>query len=199
MIILYSKSMCLFVGSGFLVSHSRLRKPKHFNSLSLSGTMSNHNWRVFHPRGDLSLLTDTRHIFSVSCNHATLLDVVPFTEPTQSTLNAVSIYQPCTHTHEIRCFSCIYNMMHHCMSIPCHIYDECYTDNSTHAYHQCILNNYINKHVMSIQYFIHVNISCTHMATSTYNMSFHIMQQHPHNQAIIDHRIVPNLVKKLVP
>ena len=91
------------------------------------------------------------------------------------------------------------HMMHHCMSIPCHIYDECYMDNSTYAYHQCIMNNYINKHIMSIQYFIHVNISCTHISKSTYNVSFHIVQQHLHNQAIIDQRIVLNSIKKLVP
>ena len=126
MIILYSKSMCLFVGSGFLVSHRRLRKLRHFYDLSPIGTMSDHNWQVFHPRGDLSLLIDTWHIFSVSCNRATLLNVVPFTESTQSNINAVSIYQPCTHTHEMRCFPCICNVMHHCMSIPCHMYNEHY-------------------------------------------------------------------------
>ena len=118
--------------------------------------------------------------------------------PPNQTPNAVSIYQPCTHTHEMRCFPCICNVMHHCLFIPCHIYDECYMDNSTHAYHQCIMNNYINKHIMSIQYFIHVNISCTHISTSTY-VAFHITQQHPHNQIIIDHKIVPNSVQKLIP
>ena len=77
MIILYSKSMCLFVGRGFLVSHRGLLKPRHFYDLSPLGTMSYYNWQVFHSRGDLSLLVDTRHTFSVSCNRATLLDVVP--------------------------------------------------------------------------------------------------------------------------
>ena len=51
MIILYSKPMHLFVGSEFLVSHHKLRKPKNFYSLSLLGTMSDHNWWVFHLRG----------------------------------------------------------------------------------------------------------------------------------------------------
>ena len=119
--------------------------------------------------------------------------------PPNQTPNAVSIYQPCTYTHEMRCFLCIFNVMHHCMFIPCRIYDECYMDNSTHAYHQCIMNNYINKHIMFIQYFILVNISCTHISTSTYNVSFHITQKHPDNQVIIDHIIVPNSVQKLVP
>ena len=115
MIILYSKSMRLFVGSEFLVSHCGLRKPRHFYGLALLGTMSDNNWRVFHSRGDLFLLADTRHIFSVSCNRATLLDVVPFIEPTQSTPSAVSIYQPCAHTQLNAMPPCIYNAKCHCM------------------------------------------------------------------------------------
>ena len=70
MIILYSKSMSLYVGSGFLVSHLEPRKPRHFYGLSPPRTMSDHNWRVFHPErggggGSLSQLDDTRHIFSL--------------------------------------------------------------------------------------------------------------------------------------
>ena len=37
------KIMRLFVGSGFLVLHRRLRKPIHFYGLSSLGTMSDHN------------------------------------------------------------------------------------------------------------------------------------------------------------
>ena len=59
------KIMRLFVGSGFLVSHRELRKPRHFYDISPLGTMSDHNWRAFHPMEDLSLLVDTRHIFSL--------------------------------------------------------------------------------------------------------------------------------------
>ena len=70
MIVLYSKLMRLFVGNGFLVFHHELLKPRHFYDLSPLGTMSNHNWQVFHPGGgggggDLSQLADTRHIFSL--------------------------------------------------------------------------------------------------------------------------------------
>ena len=74
------KTMHLFMSRGFLVSHPRLRKPRHFYGLSPLGTMSDHNWRAFHPRGDLSLLVNTRHIFSLPflINGVTLLDVVPF-------------------------------------------------------------------------------------------------------------------------
>ena len=116
MIILYSKSMRLFMGRGFLVSNRELRKPRIFGFLvSPIGTISDHNWWVFHPRGDLSLLADTRHIFFVSCNRTTLLDVVPFTEPTQLTPNTVSIYQPCTHTQLNAMPPRIYNAKCHCM------------------------------------------------------------------------------------
>ena len=97
-IILYSKSMRLFVGSGFLVSHRGLRKLRNFYDLSPLGTMFDHNWQVFHPRVDLSLLADTQHIFSISCNRATLLDVIPFTEPTQSNTKR-SVYLPTMRSH----------------------------------------------------------------------------------------------------
>ena len=67
------KTMRLFVGSRFLVSHHKLCKPRHFYSFSPLGTMSNHNWGVFYPRGggggggggDLLRLANTRHIFSL--------------------------------------------------------------------------------------------------------------------------------------
>ena len=59
------KTMYQFVGSEFLVSHVRLHKPRNFYSLSPLDTMSDHNCRVFYPRGDLSLLTNARHIFSL--------------------------------------------------------------------------------------------------------------------------------------
>ena len=65
MIILFSKSMRLYVVSGFLVSHRGLRKPRQFYGLSPLGTMFDHNWRAFHLREDLSFLANTRHIFSV--------------------------------------------------------------------------------------------------------------------------------------
>ena len=45
------KTMHLFVGSKFWVSHHRLRKPRHYYDLSPLGTMSDHNWRVFHRGG----------------------------------------------------------------------------------------------------------------------------------------------------
>ena len=127
MIILYSKSMRLFVGSGFFVSHHELRKPRHFYGLSPLGTMSDHNWRVFHPRGDLSLLADTWNIFSVSCNRATLLDVVPFTEPTQSNTKR-SVDLPTMHSHPTQCDAPV----HIQCKMPLHI-SSCYMYNTLHG------------------------------------------------------------------
>ena len=51
------------MGSGFLVSHRGIRKPRHFYDLSFLGTMSDYNLLDFHPREDISLIADTRHIF----------------------------------------------------------------------------------------------------------------------------------------
>ena len=66
--------------------------------------------------------------------------------PPNQTPNAVLIYQPCTHTHLMRCPLADAMQLCHCVFVPCHIYDECYMDNFIkHAYHQCILGNYI-KH-----------------------------------------------------
>ena len=106
MIILLSKSMCLCVGNGFFMSHHRLRKPKHFYDLSPLGTMSDHNWRAFHLREDLSLLANTWHIFSFTLliNHATVLDVVPFNRayPIKHQTQC-RFTKTCTHTHLMRC------------------------------------------------------------------------------------------------
>ena len=59
------KIMRLYVGNGFLLSPRGLHNPKHFYGLSPLGTISDHIWRAFHPREDLSLLANTRHIFSL--------------------------------------------------------------------------------------------------------------------------------------
>ena len=57
--------------------------------------------------------------------------------------------------------------------ISCHIHNERYMDNSTHAYHQCIMDYYIYMHIICIHYFTHVNISCKHILTFICNMSFY--------------------------
>ena len=116
----------------------QLCKPRHFYNLSLLETMSDHNWQVFHPRGDLSLLTDTQHIFSFSIQSTVRLcwTLSHLSSPPNQTPNAVSIYQPCTHTQPNAMSPCICNTICHCLFVPCHIYYECYMDNLIkHAYH----------------------------------------------------------------
>ena len=117
MIILFSKSMRLYVGSGFLVSHHRLCKPRHFYDLSTLGTMSDHNWRAFHPREDLSLLSNTRHIFYLpfysTVRLYSMLSHLP--SPPNQTPNTVSILST-IHSHPFNAMSpCICNARCHCM------------------------------------------------------------------------------------
>ena len=104
-----------FVGSGFLVSHYGLRKPRHFYSLSPLGTIFDHNWWVFHPRGiyPFLLMPDTYFLFHATIRFYWTLSHFP--SPPNQTPNAVSIYKPCTHTLEMRCFPYICNAKCHCM------------------------------------------------------------------------------------
>ena len=89
---LYTKLMCLFEGSKFLVSHRKLRTPRHFYELSpleiclttLTGLL---------PKG---VLLDTNFHFYV-CNHVTLLDVVQRYQVHQSiTKHSVDSYHALT-------------------------------------------------------------------------------------------------------
>ena len=124
------KIMFLFVGSGFLVSHPRLRKPRHFDGLSLLGTMTYHNWKVFHPRGDLSLLIDIRHIFSLPFYSIVQLywTLSHLTEPTQSNTKR-SVDLPTMHSHPFNAMSaCICNAKCHCMLPHVTCINECYIE-----------------------------------------------------------------------
>ena len=131
------KIMHLCVGSGFLVSHSGLRKPIHFYGLSPLGTMSDHNWRAFHLRKDLSLLDDTRYIFffyhfNQSCDSVGCCPIYrahPIKHQTQCQFTnhpLTPIY--CDVPGYMQC-------MRHCIAIPCLICNECYMDHTSHASH----------------------------------------------------------------
>ena len=127
------------------MSHRELCKPKHFYDISPLGTMFDHNWQVFHPRGDLSLLVDTLHIFSLSFQPTVRLcwTLSHLIEPTQSYTKR-SVDSLTTHSHPFNAMSpCICNAICHCLFVLCHIYDECMENFIKHAYHQCILRNYI--------------------------------------------------------
>ena len=75
---LYSKLMCLFVGSEFLVSHHRLHTPRHFYALSpLEICLT--TLPGLSPEG-VSILTCydlTQVFFTTLFNRTTLLDFIP--------------------------------------------------------------------------------------------------------------------------
>ena len=96
------------------------------------------------------LLPDTYFQFHVS-NRATLLDFVQWYRVHQSiTKHSVDSYHALTPMScNVFVHKC--NVMRHCMSIPCHIYDECYMDNLIHAY--------------TMQSFIQCQYNSTHIFT----------------------------------
>ena len=99
------------------------------------------------------LLPDTYFHFHV-CNRATLLYVVPQYRVHHQTPNAMLIH--IMHSHPFHVMSpCICNAMCYFMPILCHIYDECYMDNST--------TNYINQHKISKRSHISCQYICTHI------------------------------------
>ena len=109
--------------------------PDTFYGLSQLGNMSDHNWRAFHPREDLSLLADTRHIFfTILINRVTLLDVVLINRAHPiNTKRSVDLST--MHSHPFNEMSpCICNAIMPLQVISYHIYDECYMDNLIHAY-----------------------------------------------------------------
>ena len=79
------------------------------------------------------LLPDTYFHFYVS-NRATLLGFVQRYQVHQLiTKHSVDSYHALTPMScDVPVHKC--KAMHHCMSISCHIYDECYMDNLVHAY-----------------------------------------------------------------
>ena len=141
--------MCLFVSSEFSGSHHRLHAPSYtFTRFHHWTHMYNQKYRGFIPKMYLSLLAITRHIFSFSCRQPChpvgRCPTVPCS-PNQ-TPNVVLIIT--MHSHSFHAMSlCICSAMCHFMPIPCHnsiwtiLYDDCYMDNSTHAYHPCIMDN----------------------------------------------------------
>ena len=125
--------------------------------------MYNQKYRGFHPKGYLSLLTITQHIFSFSCIQCNPVGRCPtLLSPPNQTPNTMLIIT--MHSHPFHAMSpCICNAICHFMLIPSHIYDEFYMDNSTHAYHPCIMDNYINQHKISKRSHISCQYICTHI------------------------------------
>ena len=141
------------------VSHHKLHKPRHFYDLSPLRTMSYHNWLVFHPREDLSLFANTRHIFSLALystvRHCWTLSHL--TEPTQSNTKQ-SVYSLTMHSHPFNVMSpCICNVTCHYMlyHVTC-LMNATWTTQST-PLTGCHGQSH-HLHMTSIHHFIHVNI-----------------------------------------
>ena len=95
------------------------------------------------------------------------------TESTQSNTKR-SVDSSTMHSHPFNAMpTCICNAMHHCMlyHVTC-IMNATWTTQST-PLTGCHGQSH-HLHMTSIHHFIHVNISCKHISTSTYIMSFYV-------------------------
>ena len=94
------------------------------------------------------------------------------TEPTQLNTKC-SVDSPTMHSHPFNTMSpCIFNAIMPLQVISCHMHNELYMDNIMHTTYQCHGQSH-HLHMISIHHFIHVNISCKHILTFTFNMSFY--------------------------
>ena len=114
-----------------------------------------------------------KHIFFlVSFSRATLLDVVQRYQAHQSNTKRIVDYN-----HALTPIQCDVPVHMQCNVplhvISCHMYNECYMDNINHTTIGCHGQSH-HLHMTSIHHIIHVNISCMHISTSTYNMSFYV-------------------------
>ena len=139
-----------------------------------AGIMCNHTIESFTREGiyPYLLLPDTYFLnhFIQQCDSFGRHLTVP--SPPNQSLNAMLILQPCTHTHEC---DVLVNMQCNASLhvISCHMYNECYMDNTIHTTYR------VSWIITSAAYdfhtsFIHVNILCTYISTSTYSMSFYV-------------------------
>ena len=154
--------------------------------------MSNQEYRVFHLRGYLSLLVipNTRifHFLFLLCYHEThfghcpILSSLPFNTKHSVNLPCTpdipsntkhSVDLPTMHSHPINVICpCIYNAIYMPLHvISCHMHNECYMGNTIHTTYRCHGQSH-HLHMTSINHFIHVNLSCKHISTFTFNMSF---------------------------
>ena len=132
--------LCVFVGSEFPGSHCRLLK--HFDTFTNFHCwihMSNQEYRVFHPRGYLSLLaipnTQIFHFLFLLCDSKTHFEHCPIlSSPPSNTKHSVDL--PCTHDipsntkHSVDLYHaltpmscdvpCINVMQCHCMYLMLH-------------------------------------------------------------------------------
>ena len=141
--------------------------------------MSNHNLRVFHSRGCLSLFDNTQHIFSLR-NYSTMRlcwTSSHLNEPTQSnTKRSVDFF----FNHALTPIQCDVPVHMQCNAplyvISCHMYNECYIDKTIHTTYrvsQTITSPAYDLHTPfhSCQYIMHacININIQHVILCSSN------------------------------
>ena len=123
--------------------------------------------RVFHPREYLSLLSITRHKFSLPFRSTVRLCLTLSNgiEPTQSITKRSVDFQPCT---TLMIFDVPVHMQ--CNAplrvILCHMYNECYMDNIIHTTHR------VSRTITSYAYDFHTSIySCQYIMHTYININ----------------------------
>ena len=103
--------------------------------------------------------SNTKHSVDLPCTHD-----IP-----SNTKHSVDL--PTMHSHPFNAMSpCICNARCHCMLY--HVTCIIYMDNTIHTTYRCHGQSH-HLHMTSINHFIHVNLSCKHISTFTFNMSFY--------------------------
>ena len=135
-----------FVGSEFLVSHHKLRTPKHFHKLSPLEICITTNTRSF-TRGCIYpclLLPDTYFLLLF---HVTVRPYWTSSNDTETTQSITK--RNVDYNHALTPIQCNVPMFMHMQCnaslhvISCHTYNECYMDNIIHTTHQVSWTNHI--------------------------------------------------------
>ena len=174
--------------------HRKLRTPKHFHGLSPLELCLSTNTGSFTQGGiyPYFLLPDTSFLLSFHVIVGLCWTSSNGIEPTQSITKRSVDYN-----HALTPIQCDVPVHMQCNAplhvISFHMYNECYMDNTFHTTHQ------VSWTITSFAYdfhtiFIHVNILCTHISTSTYNMSLYIQAvthtQSSHVMAICTYKLI---------
>ena len=124
-----------FVCNEFLVSHRKLRTPRHFYGLSPLELCLTTNTGSF-TRGGVYpylLLPDTTFLLLFHVTVQLYWTSSNDTEPTQSNTKCSVDYN---HSHLIQCDVPVYMQCNASLHvISCHMYNECYIDNKNHTIH----------------------------------------------------------------
>ena len=108
----------------------------------------------------LSPQSNTKHSVDLPCTHDIPLN----------TKHSIDLY------HALTPMSCDVPVHMKCKMplhvISFHMHNECYMDNTIHTTYRCHGQSH-HLHMTSINHFIHINLSCKHISTFTFNMSFY--------------------------